>query len=205
MSFNRLIKIIFLLLITPHHHFFDLLFPTSTSKNNKYIYTLYICCNNPNQIIEHLFQKHWLLWCFLQVCIVFVKSSVLEVQFQTLGISLRLSIAVAIATAAVIPMNWKHSANYRCHQRGWKRLCTSKGKPLKSTNSNWQCKSNFPNSWSQRGPFNCSLFSSPSLFCPVPNFKCADLRPMGDLDPVPSRWKIQLTCSSSCLRYNPLP
>lgn len=143
---------------------------------------------------------------FLQVFIyVFVKSSVLQVQFQTLGISLRLSIAVAIATAAVIPMNWKHSANYRCHQRGWKWLCTSKGKPLNSTNSNWQCKSNFPNSWSQRGPFNCSLFSSPSLFCPVPNFKCADLWPMGDLDPVPSRWKIQLTCSSSCLRYNPPP
>lgn len=36
---------------------------------------------------------------------VFAKSSVLEVKFQTLGISLRLSIAVAKVTAAVFPMN----------------------------------------------------------------------------------------------------
>lgn len=78
-------------------------------------------------------------------------------------------------------------------------------KPSQVANTNWQAKSNFSESQSQRGPLTLSLFSSFRFLCPVPNFKWTALPPMDDLDPHPSRWKIQLTCSSSCLHYNSLP
>lgn len=78
-------------------------------------------------------------------------------------------------------------------------------KPSQATNTDRQAKSNFSDSQSQRGPLTLALFSSSTFLCPVPNFKCTDLPPMGVLDPLPSRWKIQLTCSSSCLHYNSLP
>lgn len=60
-------------------------------------------------------------------------------------------------------------------------------KPSQATNTDQQAKSNFSESQSQRGPLTLALFSSPTFLCPVPNFKCTDLPPMGDLDPLPSR------------------
>lgn len=168
--------------------------------DNNYVHIISFSLTQLKQMSSKMDRVH-----FLRVHLL-LKVQSKKFHFKPQEISGGLSMAAAIATAAVIPVSGKHSANYRCHQCAWKRLCTaSKGKPLKPQTLTGSAKVTSPNSWSQRGPFNYSRFSSPTLFCPVPNFKCADLRPMGDLDPVPSRWKIQLTCSSSCRRYNSLP
>lgn len=75
-----------------------------------------------------------------------------------------LSIATAIASAAVTPVNGKHSANYRCHQRGWKRLCTSKGKPLKPQTGTGSAKVTSQSLEVKGDPLTAHSFLPPASF-----------------------------------------